>query len=295
LNPKELIDRYYNQLWNRWDDSAIDELIEPAFVFRGSLGTTVHGLAEFRMYVARVRAAFPDFHNQIEELVGEDTRVAARLTYTGSHRGDIWGFPATNEKIQYGGMAIFECSAEKILRGYVLGDVEGLKEQLAIARFKIVGERLSTPDIAIRPASDADKVWAAALMARSEPWITLGRTEEAARAVVGSASHFLVVAEGPQKENCGFILLHPEGVAGSPYIRSVAVAERFRSAGVGKQLLHFAECVFAGKSRHIFLCVSSFNQRARSLYERCGYVVVGELHDYVIVGASELLMYKALV
>lgn len=105
------------------------------------------------MYVERVRAVFPDFHNQIEELVGEDTKVAARLTYTGSHRGEIWGFPATNEKIQYGGMAIFECSAEKILRGYVLGDVEGLKEQLAIARFKIVGERLSTPNIAKFPYS----------------------------------------------------------------------------------------------------------------------------------------------
>jgi len=30
-----------------------------------------------------VRAAFPDFHNRIEELIAEDDKVAALLTYTG--------------------------------------------------------------------------------------------------------------------------------------------------------------------------------------------------------------------
>jgi uncharacterized protein (DUF1330 family)/ribosomal protein S18 acetylase RimI-like enzyme len=173
---------------------------------------------------------------------------------------------------------------------------EGLAapEPAMLAHLKAVGERSSTPDIVIRPATEADKAWAAALMASSEPWITLGRTEAAARAIMGSASHFLFVAEGPQKENHGFILLHPEGVAGSPYIRSIAVAERFRSAGVGKLLLDFAERAFAGRARQIFLCVSSFNQRAKALYERRRYAVVGELRDYVIVGASEFLMSKTL-
>jgi len=40
--------------------------------------------------------------------------------------------------------------------------------------------------------------------------------------------------------------------------------------------------------------VSSFNPRARALYERLGYEMIGELKDYLIEGASELLMRKTI-
>jgi ribosomal protein S18 acetylase RimI-like enzyme len=83
-------------------------------------------------------------------------------------------------------------------------------------------------------------------------------------------------------------------VAGSPYIASIATASECRGKGVGSRLLQFAEDLFRPESNHIFLCVSSFNPRARRLYERCGYEVVGEFQDYVIRGASELLMHKRL-
>lgn len=58
--------------------------------------------------------------------------------------------------------------------------------------------------------------------------------------------------------------------------------------------MEFAENLFREEARHLFLCVSSFNARARSFYERRGYQAVGELEDYVIEGASEILMHKRL-
>jgi ribosomal protein S18 acetylase RimI-like enzyme len=42
----------------------------------------------------------------------------------------------------------------------------------------------------------------------------------------------------------------------------------------------------------VFLCVSSFNERAQKLYQRLGYERVGELPDYVVKGYSEILMRK---
>jgi ribosomal protein S18 acetylase RimI-like enzyme len=44
----------------------------------------------------------------------------------------------------------------------------------------------------------------------------------------------------------------------------------------------------------MFLCVSSFNDGARRLYERLGYIRVGQLPDYIVDGASEILMHKRL-
>jgi hypothetical protein len=44
----------------------------------------------------------------------------------------------------------------------------------------------------------------------------------------------------------------------------------------------------------MFLCVSSFNVRARALYQRLGYALVGELTDFLLPGASELILRKRL-
>ena len=80
---KELVRRYYEELWNRWDLALADALIAESVIFRGSLGISVQGREGFREYMQTVRAAFPDFHNRIEELIAEDDKVAALLTYTG--------------------------------------------------------------------------------------------------------------------------------------------------------------------------------------------------------------------
>ena len=96
---KSLIRRYYSELWNAWSTTALEELISRDIVFRGSIGTAVNGIEEFKQYVSKIRAAFPDFHNHIEELIGEGGKIVARLTYTGTHQGELFGFSGTERKI----------------------------------------------------------------------------------------------------------------------------------------------------------------------------------------------------
>jgi ribosomal protein S18 acetylase RimI-like enzyme len=130
-------------------------------------------------------------------------------------------------------------------------------------------------------------------MASSEPWLTLGRDFAACLARC-QAPEFVVLMARRAGAPSGFVLLHPTGVAGSPYIASIATSAAARGQGVGSALLHAAERWFPD-ARHMFLCVSSFNVRARRLYERRGYAQVGEFPDYVVSGASEILMHKRLV
>ena len=148
-------------------------------------------------------------------------------------------------------------------------------------------------ELTIRQASGDDVIWAATLMAASEPWITLGRGYEACYQACTSSPDVLEVAETDGRR-CGFVLVRPAGVAGAPYIKSIAVAPDQRSLGVGAALLAHVERTFRGRSRHLFLCVSSFNGRARQFYERQGYSAVGTFKDFIIDGADEILMYKRL-
>jgi steroid delta-isomerase-like uncharacterized protein len=129
---RRLIERYYNELWNTWNFDLADQLISPAVKFHGSVGVAVQGLDAFRDYMNLIRSAFPDFHNTVEEMVAEDDRVAARLTYRGTHRGTIFGVAPTGKAISYDGLALFQIQAGKIISGHVLGNVIHLLSQLGI-------------------------------------------------------------------------------------------------------------------------------------------------------------------
>jgi len=145
----------------------------------------------------------------------------------------------------------------------------------------------------IHLAADQEKDLAAHLLASSEPWITLHITEEQCKKNCHDPEFHLYIANKNEKP-AGIILLDPKGVAGSPYIKSIAAFPEFRGQGIGTILLCFAEDLFRSESRHLFICVSSFNHLARKLYEKQGFKVIGELQDYIIDGASEILMHKGL-
>ena len=143
----------------------------------------------------------------------------------------------------------------------------------------------------ILPATSEERDWSAELFSTSEPWKTLCITYESLSATCHDPEYFVYIAHIEAKP-CGVIILDPRGLAGAPYIKSVGVAESYRDRGIGAALVSFAEELFKQKSRHLFLCVSSFNGKARTFYERLGYGVIGKLEDHIIEGESEILMYK---
>ena len=148
--------------------------------------------------------------------------------------------------------------------------------------------------INITAATLDDYAWCAGLMASSEPWTTLGRDLAACRDVLTRPGADLFIAR--KAENgapLGFILVAPYGLAGSPYIASIAVAVEMRGQGIGGELLRFVECRVVARG-HLFLLVSSFNHKAQRLYVRQGYECVGELKNYGIAGQSELIFHKGL-
>jgi ribosomal protein S18 acetylase RimI-like enzyme len=145
--------------------------------------------------------------------------------------------------------------------------------------------------VTIRPATESEIDWCARLMAGNDPWLTYRCSVEWCRNVLNwpGSSLYIAVAE----ETVGFILLHQKGFLGSPYIAAVIVAEEFRGNEIGSTMLKFAEQAFSG-ARHAYLCVSSFNYRGLQLYQRHGYVRIGELQDFIADGFSEILMSKQL-
>jgi ribosomal-protein-alanine N-acetyltransferase len=148
--------------------------------------------------------------------------------------------------------------------------------------------------VTVRPISGDEEIRVCAeIMATSEPWITLGRTREQAERILGDREVHETYVAVHNGAVVGFVILVMKG-AFVGYIRTIAVHADWRSRGLGRRLIWFAEERIFRDSPNVFLCVSSFNPRARALYERLGYDTVGELHDYVVRGHSEWLMRKTL-
>ena len=73
-----------------------------------------------------VRAAFPDWHNRIDEMISCGDRVVTRMTWSGTHKGKLQDVEPTGERVEYVGAAIFRLEDGRIEEGWVVGDTQEL-------------------------------------------------------------------------------------------------------------------------------------------------------------------------
>lgn len=130
MTPRRLVTRFYEEVWNRADTSAIPELFHPDCVFRGSLGAERRGHEGIADYVREVTGALSGYRCEIEALVVEDERAFARMRFSGRHSGAFLGFAPTGREVSWAGAALFECPGGRIRSLWVLGDLAGLHTQL---------------------------------------------------------------------------------------------------------------------------------------------------------------------
>jgi [ribosomal protein S18]-alanine N-acetyltransferase len=143
-----------------------------------------------------------------------------------------------------------------------------------------------------RLSTKRDAEVCARLMASSEPWLTLGRSYKTSLTIVQDPSRETYVARDGG-ELAGFLIICMIG-AFVGYIQTICIHPQYRGRGLGSSMLEFAERRILSEVPNVFMCVSSFNNAARRLYERLGYQVVGELTDYIVAGHSEILLRKTL-
>jgi len=132
-DPKTLVVRFYEDIWNRRQEGVACEILHPKFEFRGSLGPERRGHDEFLQYVRSIHAALADYRCVIDDLIASEDRAAARMTFSGTHRGLFFGVPATGRVITWAGAAFFTIAHSRITRLWVIGDVDAVKQQLGVS------------------------------------------------------------------------------------------------------------------------------------------------------------------
>lgn len=129
---RELARRFFDEVWNQGDETAIDRFI--AADARGNDQDFGAGREAFRAQWRKWRAAFPDLHFTVEDIVAQDDRVVTRWTLTGTHNGEFMGVLATGRRVSVSGMSLDVIVNGQIAEGFDAWDALGFRDQINAQR-----------------------------------------------------------------------------------------------------------------------------------------------------------------
>lgn len=123
---KAIVRRFYDDIWNVFDVAPADEIIAPDVVFRGTLEEGSTDREGFKRYVREIQAAFPDFHQRIDEMYTDGETCIARMYWSATHTNAFRGIQPTGRKFGYPGVGIFRINGGVIRECWVVGDTWGM-------------------------------------------------------------------------------------------------------------------------------------------------------------------------
>jgi hypothetical protein len=81
-SARGLVIRFYDRLWNHWDDAEVEDILAPDITFRGSLGQTTVGCAGWHSYRDDIR-----YHRNVRHGAAS-SRVGAVTSFQGRQNSD---------------------------------------------------------------------------------------------------------------------------------------------------------------------------------------------------------------
>ena len=129
---KALFERLITEVFGRGNLNVVDELIAQDVIDHDPVPGQEPGVAGLKAGAKMFRSAFPDLNVTVEDLIAEGDKVVARVTTTGTHKGDFMGIPATGRSISVKEFHIVRILNGKAVEHWGLEDSLGMMQQLGV-------------------------------------------------------------------------------------------------------------------------------------------------------------------
>lgn len=107
--------------WNAGDVASLDQIMAPEYVRHDGGGEPV-GLEVHKERILALRNAFPDLCCVVEDIFGEENRLAIRWSSVGTHEGDYLGVAPTGRTVRVEGISLARIHARRIVEEWVTWD-----------------------------------------------------------------------------------------------------------------------------------------------------------------------------
>jgi predicted ester cyclase len=134
---KEIVSRFYEELWNKRKFSVADEIISPDCVTHQLQSGSVpvgapRGPEAVKHHIGEWLNGFPNLHFDVEQVVAEDDRVVSQSVLRGIHTGTWLGIAPTNKEVSIRLMVIQRIENGKIVEDWVLVEALGFFQGLGL-------------------------------------------------------------------------------------------------------------------------------------------------------------------
>ena len=130
---KSIVRLLYDEVWNKRRLELVDEIISPSHALHDpNLTGSAVGPEAYKRLVSRWVAGISDLRFTLEDMVGENEKLAVAWTISGTHKGEFMGVPPTNKKVTVDGITIHHFVNAKIMDSYASWDARGMMQQLGV-------------------------------------------------------------------------------------------------------------------------------------------------------------------
>lgn len=139
--------RALHDIWNTGDAAKIADVYHPDYVAHWPASSETperRGLDGVRYGISRIRIAFPDWREDIEDIFGADDKVCVRYVSTGTHRGVFWGLEPTGRPVRIQEMSIYRIAEGRIIEQWCMFDELARLQQLGVSEERLrqlIGEK----------------------------------------------------------------------------------------------------------------------------------------------------------
>ena len=129
---KAIGSRIIEEVWNKGDLAAVDELVSPNHIYHFPGREDIKGPEGLKQFATMARTAFPDLHITIDDMIAEGDKVACRFTWRGTHKGEMMGIAPTGKQVTVTGIVISHFVGGKEVEVWESTDSLGMFQQLGV-------------------------------------------------------------------------------------------------------------------------------------------------------------------
>ncbi len=124
---KALVRRLVEEVQNKHNLDALDEILAPNFVNRSAPAGAPADRGATRKIMTEMLAAIPDLKSTIHDMLAEGDKVMTRKTLSGTLQGELMGVAPTGQPVTIEVIDILRIEGGQAVEHWVVSDRSGVR------------------------------------------------------------------------------------------------------------------------------------------------------------------------
>lgn len=129
---KAMVKKVFEEGMNKRNLNIFDELLHKDFV--NYTFPDPSGPEGFKGAVNMFLTGFPDMKITLDDILAESITCATRGYFTGTHKGEFMGIPATGKPVNVKFIDMWKLKDGKLHESWVVMDIAGLMQQIGLMK-----------------------------------------------------------------------------------------------------------------------------------------------------------------